>query len=57
MSTSDAPLLSVRGLVHHFPSRAGGRKGERSPVQALRGVSFDLAAGECLAVVGESGSG
>jgi ABC-type oligopeptide transport system ATPase subunit len=48
------PILSVRGLAHTYPGRAG-RKG--GGVEALRGVDLDLAEGECLGVVGESGSG
>jgi oligopeptide/dipeptide ABC transporter ATP-binding protein len=50
-------LLCVRELTHHFAPRGGGRSRGKGPVQALRGVSFDLKEGECLAVVGESGSG
>jgi peptide/nickel transport system permease protein len=45
-----APLLSVRDLTTIFPTRAG-------TIEAVRGVSFDLAAGQVLGVVGESGSG
>ena len=43
-------LLSVRDLTVQFSSRRG-------PLQAVRGVSFDVDSGESVAVIGESGSG
>ncbi len=43
--------LSVRDLTIDFESYG------QEPFRAVHGVSFDLAAGESLAVVGESGSG
>ncbi len=46
-----SPVLSVRDLSVRFRMR-GGRH-----VAAVTGVGFDLAAGECLALVGESGCG
>jgi oligopeptide transport system ATP-binding protein len=50
------PLLRARDLVQEFPVRAaGGVRG--GVVHALSGVSFDIAAGETLGVVGETGSG
>ena len=44
------PLLEVKDLVVEFPSRRG-------VLRALDGVSFSVAAGEVLGVVGESGAG
>jgi peptide/nickel transport system ATP-binding protein len=44
------PVLSVRNLTVAFPTR-------RSTLTAVDGVSFDIAAGEVLGVVGESGAG
>jgi oligopeptide transport system ATP-binding protein len=51
------PLLRVQNLVKQFPITGGilGRVVDR--VHAVDGVSFDLAPGETLGVVGESGCG
>jgi oligopeptide transport system ATP-binding protein len=54
---SAAPLLQVDGLVKHFAVRRGIFSRARGAVHAVDGISFDLATGETLALVGESGCG
>ena len=51
------PLLSVRGLSKAFPIRGGILNRVQGSVRAVTDVSFDVTAGETLAVVGESGCG
>jgi lipoprotein-releasing system ATP-binding protein len=46
---SDAPLIRARGLCKHY----GGQK----PVEVLRDLDLDVAAGEAVVIVGQSGVG
>ena len=56
---SQEPLLRVRGLSKRFSTRRRGLFGARPGAQvvAVADVSFDIGAGECLGLVGESGCG
>ena len=56
-SSANAPLLRVEALVKHFPIRRGMFGRTSAYVHAVDGVSFDVRAGETLALVGESGCG
>ena len=50
MSASAEPMVSARGLTRTYGSAA-------APVHALREATFDVPAGQLVAVVGRSGSG
>ena len=49
-ATTPAELLDVHDLTVTFPSASG-------PVQVVRGLSYSIARGETLGIVGESGCG
>ena len=51
------PLLEVDALTKHYPIQKGVLQRTVGHVQAVDRVSFDVAAGETLGVVGESGCG
>jgi oligopeptide/dipeptide ABC transporter ATP-binding protein len=54
---STGPLVSVRHLKKSFPIKKGVFARQVGAVQAVNDVSFDVARGETLGVVGESGCG
>ena len=59
-SRNMAALVELRDVVKHFPvTRSLGEivRGQHPAVHALDGVSFDLGAGDAVAIVGESGCG
>lgn len=56
-ANSSSPLLKVEGLSKHFQLSNGLFGGANRSVRAVNGVSFEIAEGETLSLVGESGCG
>jgi oligopeptide/dipeptide ABC transporter ATP-binding protein len=57
MSAAGTPVLEVMRLEKHFPVLRGLMRREVARVKAVDGVSFSIARGETLCLVGESGCG
>jgi oligopeptide/dipeptide ABC transporter ATP-binding protein len=53
----DGPLLEIRDLTVHFALREGLFRKRHAAIQAVTGVSLELARGEVFGLVGESGCG
>jgi oligopeptide transport system ATP-binding protein len=57
-TTDDRPLLEVKGLRMHFPITEGMMTRRTvGEVKAVDGISFSVARGETMGLVGESGCG
>ena len=56
-TTAATPLLKVRDLRKHYTTPKRWLRPARPSIQAVNGVSFDVARGETLSLVGESGCG
>src|SRR5947209_6931655 len=57
VAVSASPVLEVAGLKKHFPVRKGLLRRSAGTVFAVDGVTFKVAQGETLSLVGESGCG
>ena len=57
-AAATAPFIEVDNLVKHFPIKKGFfSSGDAGTVRAVDGISFTVARGETLGLVGESGCG
>lgn len=57
MSDSPPPLVDIRNLCVHYPTRTGLFGHTREVIRAVDDISFTLTRGQTVGLVGESGSG
>jgi ABC-2 type transport system ATP-binding protein len=51
------PVIEVEGLGRTYTARTGIRRSSRQPVEAVRGISFEVERGELFGLLGPNGAG